>query len=71
MTLSGMVEHREAKHHAERIVEDISGVIHVQNNLRVGNGNYFTSPASGYGDSVLGAQIREADEGETPPAKKN
>jgi hypothetical protein len=34
VTLSGTVESREAKHRAERIVEDISGVAHVQNNLR-------------------------------------
>ncbi|HEY3947739.1 BON domain-containing protein [Phenylobacterium sp.] len=76
VTLSGTVEHREAKHRAERIVEDISGVAHVQNNLRVEKGNYFTSPGSGYGDSVLGAQIRDAEaEGAAPSAtnggKKN
>ncbi|MBS0361039.1 MAG: BON domain-containing protein [Proteobacteria bacterium] len=61
VTLSGTVEHREAKHRAERIVEDIPGVTHVQNNLRVAKGNYFTTPGSGYGDSVLGAQIRDAE----------
>ncbi|MBS0333746.1 MAG: BON domain-containing protein [Proteobacteria bacterium] len=73
VTLSGTVENREAKHRAERIVEDIAGVTHVQNNLRVDKGNYFTSPSSGYGDSVLGAQIRAAEtEEEAPPAgKKN
>jgi osmotically-inducible protein OsmY len=61
VTLSGTVDTREAKHHAERLVEDLSGVTHVQNNLRIAKGNYFTSPTSGYGDSVLGAQIRAAD----------
>lgn len=35
VTLSGQVESRAAKHRAEHIVEDISGVKHVQNNLRV------------------------------------
>ena len=34
VTLSGTVEDREAKHRAELIVESISGVNHVQNNLR-------------------------------------
>ena len=60
VTLSGTVENREAKHRAERLVETISGVNHVQNNLRIDRGGYFTSPGSGYGDSVLGAQIRAA-----------
>jgi len=35
VTLSGAVEDREAKHRAERIVEHLSGVTHVQNNLRI------------------------------------
>lgn len=35
VTLSGTVADRHAKHHAEHIVEDLSGVAHVQNNLRV------------------------------------
>ncbi|MDP3868704.1 BON domain-containing protein [Phenylobacterium sp.] len=35
VTLSGSVTEREAKHRAERLVEDIGGVTHVQNNLRV------------------------------------
>ena len=39
VTLSGTVESREAKHRAERIVEDISGVVHVQNNLRCASGS--------------------------------
>lgn len=58
LTLSGTVESREAKHRAERCVEDISGVKHVQNNLRIEGGNFFTRPASGYGDSVAEAQMR-------------
>jgi osmotically-inducible protein OsmY len=35
ITLTGKVESREAKHRAEHLVEDLSGVTHVQNNLRV------------------------------------
>ncbi len=62
ITLSGTVDSRDAKHRAERVVEDISGVTHVQNNLRISRGNYFTTASPGYGDSVLGAQIRLADE---------
>jgi hypothetical protein len=61
VTLSGTVENRESKHRAERLVEDLSGVNHVQNNLRIVRGNPLTSPASGYGDSVLGAQMRKDD----------
>jgi hypothetical protein len=61
ITLSGTVENREAKHRAERLVEDISGVNHVQNNLRVDRGGFLTSPSSGYGDSVLESQMRKDD----------
>jgi osmotically-inducible protein OsmY len=61
VTLSGTVENREAKHRAERLVEDISGVTHVQNNLRIARGNFFTSPSAGYGDSVVDAQMRKDD----------
>jgi len=61
VTLSGTVETREAKHRAERLVEDISGVNHVQNNLRIDKGNPLTTAGSGYGDSVLGAQMRRDD----------
>ena len=61
VTLSGTVESRDAKHRAEHLVEDLSGVSHVQNNLRVAKGNPLTTPGRGYGDSVLGAQIRAAD----------
>ena len=35
VTLSGTVESRDAKHHAEHLVEHLNGVKHVQNNLRV------------------------------------
>ena len=59
VTLSGTVEHREAKHRAERIVERVSGVRHIQNNLRLSDGD--TSHSAAEGDSILGAQIRAAD----------
>ncbi|MGZ6015097.1 MAG: BON domain-containing protein [Phenylobacterium sp.] len=67
ITLSGTVESREAKHRAEHLVEDLSGVTHVQNNLRIAKGNPLTTPGRGYGDSVLGAQIRDADTGVDDP----
>lgn len=61
VTLSGTVENREAKHRAERIVEDLSGVNHVQNNLRVKTGNPLTRAGSGFGDSAQAAQMRSDD----------
>jgi hypothetical protein len=61
VTLSGTVDSREAKHRAERLVEDISGVTHVQNNLRLAKGGFLTSPSAGYGDSVVDAQMRRDD----------
>lgn len=61
VTLSGTVTEREAKHRAERLVEDIAGVTHVQNNLRVDRGNFLTRPAAGFGDSVQAAQMKAAD----------
>jgi osmotically-inducible protein OsmY len=63
VTLSGTVENREAKHRAERCVEDIPGVRHVQNNLRVDEGSFFTSPGRGYGDSVLETEMRKNESG--------
>ena len=35
MTLDGTVTSRQQKRHAEDLVEELSGVKHVQNNLRV------------------------------------
>lgn len=77
VTLSGTVDSREAKHRAERIVEDLSGVKHVQNNLRIQQGGYFTSAGRGYGDSVQDARMASSDpvkdvtDGNTsPPAQK-
>jgi osmotically-inducible protein OsmY len=61
VTLSGVVESREAKHRAERVVEDLSGVTHVQNNLRIRPGNYFTTAGRGYGDSVEQARMASSE----------
>jgi osmotically-inducible protein OsmY len=58
VTLSGTVDSREAKHRAERIVEDVAGVNHVQNNLRVQRGGFLTGDSTGYGDTVAEAQMR-------------
>lgn len=60
VTLSGTVDEREAKHRAERIVEDISGVHHVQNNIRIERGNVLTGSGRGFGDSASEAQTRSA-----------
>jgi hypothetical protein len=46
VTLDGTVDSREAKHHAERLAEDVSGVRHVQNNIRVQITNVNYSPPS-------------------------
>jgi osmotically-inducible protein OsmY len=71
VTLSGTVENREAKHRAERCVEDISGVNHVQNNLRIDRGGPLTRATSGYGDSVLEHQMRgETGSGEAIPGAR-
>ena len=58
VTLSGTVTEREAKHRAERLVEDIAGVGHVQNNLRVDRGGFLTTPGRGFGDSVQSSQMK-------------
>ncbi len=76
VTLSGSVESREAKHRAERIVEDVSGVVHVQNNLRLDKGSFLTRPGSGYGDSAADAGMRRDDPtangaGQSTAGKKN
>lgn len=38
VTLNGRIDSRAARHHAEELTESLSGVKHVQNNLRVGEG---------------------------------
>ena len=61
VNLTGTVETREAKHRAERLVEDISGVTHVDNDLRVMASNPLTGSGRGFGDSVAEAQMRKDD----------
>lgn len=79
VTLSGTVGSRDAKHRAERIVEDLSGVKHVQNNIRVqatGYGSYAQSAGttgSRYGaqDTVAAAtseQVKDVTDGATNPS---
>ena len=60
VTLSGTVPEREAKHRAERLIEDMAGVTHVQNNLRVRRGDPITGSGSGFGDSANEAQMQVA-----------
>lgn len=58
ITLSGHVESRDAKHRAEHLVEDLSGVRHVQNNLRVDANAGFTGAGRGFGSSAVEAEMR-------------
>ena len=53
VTLSGTVSNRDAKHHAEHLVEDLPGVIHVQNNLRTRVAGYRSTATRGFGDGVV------------------
>jgi hypothetical protein len=66
VTLTGHVDNREAKHRAERLIEDLSGVRHVQNNLRVNPNAGLTSAGRGYGSSVLEAQMRRNEQATDP-----
>ncbi len=43
VTLNGTVDHRNSKRRAEDLAEDISGVGHVQNNLRVKDRNAYSA----------------------------
>lgn len=52
VTLDGTVSNREAKRRAEDCVEDISGVKHVQNNLRVVSNQGSTSTGSWSGTTA-------------------
>jgi osmotically-inducible protein OsmY len=51
LTLDGTVDSRQAKRRAEDAVEHISGVKHVQNNLRVQDRSASTGGANAYGTS--------------------
>ncbi|WP_337188967.1 BON domain-containing protein [Phenylobacterium sp.] len=77
VTLSGTVRSREAKHRAERLVEDVSGVKHVQNNLRIDPGSYFTRSGRGFDYSADEAgmasseTLKDVTDGHNgPPAQK-
>lgn len=61
VTLAGTVQDRESKHRAERLVEDLAGVTHVQNNLRVSHGDPITGSGTGFGDGASAAQIGAAN----------
>jgi osmotically-inducible protein OsmY len=61
VTLSGTVDNRESKHRAERLVEDLSGVTHVQNNLRVAS-NPITGSGTGLGDAATEASMRRDED---------
>lgn len=52
VTLSGTVVTRDAKHRAEHLVEDLSGVTHVQNNLRVRQASSY-NPMRSEGDAAM------------------
>ncbi|MBP8247844.1 MAG: BON domain-containing protein [Phenylobacterium sp.] len=59
VTLSGTVTDRDAKHRAERLVEDITGVGHVQNNLRAGAVD--RGPGDSFQDPTLKPAARRGD----------
>lgn len=70
MTLEGTVDSRSAKRRAEDIVEDISGLKHVQNNLRVETREsyYARSGTASYG--ATGSSSPAADETSTSGTSK-
>lgn len=70
VTLSGRVDCRDAKHHAEWLVEDLSGVRHVQNNLRVDPTAGFTGAGRGFGSSAVEAEMRRNELAANPPHPK-
>jgi osmotically-inducible protein OsmY len=53
LTLDGTVTSRDQKHRAEDCVEDISGVKHVQNNLRVQQANTWDRNTQGTSDTTM------------------
>jgi hypothetical protein len=66
VTLSGTVNSRFEKRHAEDIAESVSGVTHVQNNLRIqqaadaGIGGTMMSGAGAAGAGSTGAPATDA-----------
>ncbi|WP_075217099.1 BON domain-containing protein [Mongoliimonas terrestris] len=47
VTLTGTVDSRQAKRHAEDLAESVSGVLHCQNNLRIRSTDQPNRPAAG------------------------
>ena len=45
---------------AERLIEDMAGVTHVQNNLRVRRNEPITGSGTGFGDAANAEQMRAA-----------
>src|SRR3712207_5795092 len=66
VTLTGTVNSRFEKRHAEDLAESVSGVAHVQNNLRVGQ--TAGSASSGGLDSVSATGARGGTTGSLGPA---
>jgi len=62
VTLNGTVISREEKRRAEDLAENVSGVRHVQNNLRMQS--HSTGPASNEASTTTGAKVRQS--GSTP-----
>jgi osmotically-inducible protein OsmY len=62
VTLSGTVNNRDERRRAEDIAEDVSGVRHVQNNLRVG---HRQGGLTGTGAGQTGAGSGTAQQGQT------
>jgi hypothetical protein len=53
VTLDGTVGRRQDKRHAEELIDDVSGVKHVQNNLRV-KPHAGTGPGGGAANTDVG-----------------
>jgi hypothetical protein len=70
VTLSGVVSERDAKHRAEHIVEAISGVGHVQNDLRIDKLVFFNREEPYGGASVRVSQMKADDGSPTPGGAK-
>ena len=51
---------------AERLIEDLSGVRHVQNNLRVNPHAGLTGAGRGFGSSALEAEMRRNEQAADP-----
>jgi osmotically-inducible protein OsmY len=54
VTLAGTVTSRDQRRRAEDIAEGVTGVTHVQNNLRVGPGSMSAQQTTGYTQSATG-----------------